>query len=322
MARKSTKLRDNLKGLFSRTEEENSEGSQPQTEVEKQAEPVQETETVENEKTSIEKPAEPEKKTAPAKRAQKSKPKAEPKPAPEPQQENKPAEKTEVKVESKPESKPEAAKPVSKEKPAVSASSKPTPAPVKKSEAVSPTAQKSAGELAVKEKSALAPKADNSVALARKKEEVVESEEIHQVLVFTIDGGSYGVSVLPIRSIIKPLPVFVVPGTPEFIKGLINLRGEVIPVFDLRTRFGLPQKDFDDHTRFVVVETQEKVGGLVVDEIKGVKSVPESCFGKPSRVVMDMDNRYLSSVANFEEDIILILNLEETFLIPEQKKNN
>ena len=301
MAKKSTKLRANLKGLFSRTEEENAEGAQPQAEVEKHAETtqsdIQETPAEVKAAKTPEKAAEPVMKAAPAKKPQKPEPK------------------------SKTETKPEEVKPVSKEKAAVPASGLPDPKPLKKQPSASPSAEKPASDLAVKQKAAVTPKANNSAALV-KKEEAEEREVIHQMLVFTIDGDNYGVSVLPIRSIIKPLPVFIVPGTPKFIKGLINLRGEVIPVFDLRTRFGLPEKDFSEHTRFVVVETQEKVGGLVVDEIKGVKSIPESCFGKPSKVVMDIDNRYLRSVANFENEIILVLDLEETFLIPEQRKNN
>jgi purine-binding chemotaxis protein CheW len=152
----------------------------------------------------------------------------------------------------------------------------------------------------------LATTADNELAAA---------EEVKidiQLLVFEINKVQYAIDVSLVQTIIKPQAVFLVPGTAEYLKGLINLRGEVVPVVDLRTRFDLPIQESTKDTRFVVVRVNDIGASMVVDKVHGVETIPLNVIEKPSGLVMDIDNRYLTGMARYEEQIILILDLLQT----------
>jgi purine-binding chemotaxis protein CheW len=142
------------------------------------------------------------------------------------------------------------------------------------------------------------------------RDEVIEEER--QYLVFVLDNTLYGVDISFVQTTIKPQPIYLVPGTVEFIKGLINLRGSVVPVVDLRTRFGLNQKELDKKTRFIVVEVGNIMASLVVDAVQGVQTIKESLIEQPSTIVMDTNTKFLKGVARFNNQLILMLNLDLT----------
>ena len=133
-----------------------------------------------------------------------------------------------------------------------------------------------------------------------------------QLLVFEINQVNYGVEVGLVQTIIKPQPVYLVPGTPEYLKGLTNLRGDVVPVIDLRTRFDLPEQAVQKDTRFMVIKINEIMASLVVDKVNGVKTISNTLIEKPSGIVLDINNRYLTGMARLDEMIILILDLSQT----------
>ncbi|MBI9043329.1 MAG: chemotaxis protein CheW [Anaerolineaceae bacterium] len=139
-----------------------------------------------------------------------------------------------------------------------------------------------------------------------------DDEAIRQLLVFKIESEYYGIDISRVRTIIKPQVVYELPLVEKYIKGLINLRGEVVPVLDLRIRLGLDGKQEDENTRFIVIEAGDYLASFVVDAVDGVYSIPENCFGKASNIVISVDNEYIDSIANFENKIILVLNLTET----------
>jgi purine-binding chemotaxis protein CheW len=115
-----------------------------------------------------------------------------------------------------------------------------------------------------------------------------------------------------VQTIIKPQSVFLVPGTEEYIKGLINLRGDVVPVVDLRSRFSLPEKKADKDTRFVVIEIGDLMASLVVDAVQGVATIPLSAIEEPNALVADIETRYLNGIAHLEDQLVLILDLRQT----------
>jgi purine-binding chemotaxis protein CheW len=142
------------------------------------------------------------------------------------------------------------------------------------------------------------------------KDEILEDER--QYLVFVLDNTLYGVDVSFVQTTIKPQPIYLVPGTVEFIKGLINLRGSVVPVVDLRSRFGLNQKELDKKTRFIVVEVGNIMASLIVDAVQGVQTIKENLIEQPSTIVMDTNTKFLQGVARFNNQLILMLNLDLT----------
>jgi purine-binding chemotaxis protein CheW len=157
-------------------------------------------------------------------------------------------------------------------------------------------------------------KADLALAAVSNTELAVADEEKvdTQLLVFEIEQVQYAIDVSFVQTIIKPQPVFLVPGTADYLKGLINLRGEVVPVIDLRTRFDLPTQEITKDTRFVVVRTNDITASMVVDKVHGVETIAINLIEKPSGLVMHVDNRYLTGMARYEGQIILILNLMHT----------
>lgn len=147
----------------------------------------------------------------------------------------------------------------------------------------------------------------------------LEEDETREILIFSLGDVSYSVIVGRVRTIIKPQTVYPVPGTEEYITGLINLRGEVVPVLNLRTRFGLDAREIDGNTRFVVIEYGEYLLSLIVDAVEGIEVIPESLFYTPSGIVTNIDTNYLSDIARFEGRLILVLNLTELIIHAETK---
>lgn len=134
-----------------------------------------------------------------------------------------------------------------------------------------------------------------------------------QLVVFELAGESYGVDIGQVREIIIMQKITRVPRTPAFVEGIINLRGNVIPVVDLKQRLGLGNdRQVSGQERIVVVD-HESVGiGLVVDAVSEVLRVPLDTVEPPSPVITgtDMDMEYLEGVAKMDKRLVILLNLD------------
>ena len=122
------------------------------------------------------------------------------------------------------------------------------------------------------------------------------SEELLQLVSFTIGGEEFGVDILQVQEINRMLEVTHVPNAPEFVDGVINLRGKVIPIIDLRRRFGMPRKEHDKSTRIVVVELHGQVVGFVVDAVSEVLRIPRSVTEPPPSIVGGIHEEYILSL--------------------------
>jgi purine-binding chemotaxis protein CheW len=132
------------------------------------------------------------------------------------------------------------------------------------------------------------------------------AEEL-KVIVFTLGDEEYGIDVENVRSIERMMPITRVPKTPDFVKGVINLRGVVVPIIDLRGRFGLPQTAATDNTRIIMVSSNEMEVGFIVDSAHDVLDVMRDSIEVPPEVVGGIKAKYLSGVAKMAEDRLLIL---------------
>lgn len=135
----------------------------------------------------------------------------------------------------------------------------------------------------------------------------VQTYDSLQVIVFKIDNEEYGANILKVTTIERVLPVARVPRTPNFIKGVINLRGEIIPVLSLRERLGFSEIDETDETRVIIVKTGEIVAGFIVDAVSEVIQLDSANIEKNSNVSSD----YISGLAKDGSRIITLLNLEK-----------
>ncbi len=140
-------------------------------------------------------------------------------------------------------------------------------------------------------------------------------------LSFTLDGENYCIDILKVKELMGMTAITPLPRTPAFIRGVINLRGQIIPVIDLRLRFGLKFRDYTKRTCIMVVEVtyegENVLMGLVVDAIQDVVSIPDEKLSKIPYVSAHIKSEYIRGVADTPEgmkivlDVLRILNEEE-----------
>jgi purine-binding chemotaxis protein CheW len=131
-----------------------------------------------------------------------------------------------------------------------------------------------------------------------------------QLVVFQLGGELYGVDIARVHEIIRMQTVTRVPRAPSFVDGVINLRGKVIPVVDLRRRLGLPSAEHTRASRIVVVEIGDQVVGIVVDGVSEVLRVSSSVIEPPGPVVAGVDSEYVQGIAKLPERLVIMLDLD------------
>ncbi|HLP18080.1 MAG TPA: chemotaxis protein CheW [Bacteroidota bacterium] len=136
--------------------------------------------------------------------------------------------------------------------------------------------------------------------------------ELLQLVSFNIGEEDFGVDIVKVQEIIRMLNVTQVPNSPSYVDGVINLRGKVIPVIDLRSRIGMPRIAHTKNTRIVVIELVGKTVGFVVDAVSEVLRIPKSVTEPPPQTVMqNMKTDYITSVAKLEDRLLILLDLEK-----------
>lgn len=132
------------------------------------------------------------------------------------------------------------------------------------------------------------------------------AEEL-KVIVFTLANEEYGIEVDKVKTIERMAPITRVPKTPPFVKGVMNLRGVVVPVIDLRGRFGLPETEPTDQSRIIIVSTGDLEVGFIVDSANDVLDVSSDEIEQPPEVVGGVKAKYIRGVAKLAEGRLLIL---------------
>lgn len=133
-----------------------------------------------------------------------------------------------------------------------------------------------------------------------------------KVIVFELGEETYGVEVDKVKTIERMMPMTRVPKTPPFVKGVINLRGVVVPVIDLRGRFGLKEADYTEHSRIIIVSMEQLEVGLIVDSASNVIDINTDVIEEPPEIVGGIKAKYLQGVAKLsDESLLVMLNLKE-----------
>ena len=135
-------------------------------------------------------------------------------------------------------------------------------------------------------------------------------DELLQLVTFSTGDEEFGVDILRVQEIIRTMAITKVPKAPEFVEGVINLRGKVIPIIDLRRRFGLQSKAHDKHTRIIVIEINTMIVGFVVDSVSEVLRIPTSTVEPPPPVVAGLESEYISGVGKLEDRLLILLDLD------------
>jgi purine-binding chemotaxis protein CheW len=131
-----------------------------------------------------------------------------------------------------------------------------------------------------------------------------------QLVVFDLAKENYGVDIGAVREIIRMQEITKVPRTPEFVEGVINLRGKVIPVIDLRKRFALEVGELTKENRIVVVDIGGQDIGVVVDAVTEVLRISPESVEPPASVITSADSDYLLGIAKLQERLIILLDLQ------------
>ncbi len=135
------------------------------------------------------------------------------------------------------------------------------------------------------------------------------TDELLQLVSFKIDDAEFGVDILMVQEINKMMALTVVPNTPEFIEGVVNLRGRIIPVINLRARLGLNVKEYDSETRIIVVDLVDKTIGFIVDAVKEVLRIPKSITEPPPEIIAGVDAEYITAIGKLEDRLLILLDL-------------
>jgi purine-binding chemotaxis protein CheW len=140
-----------------------------------------------------------------------------------------------------------------------------------------------------------------------------------QLVVFDLAGESYGLSIAAVQEIVRMQHITKVPRAPEFVEGVTNLRGRIIPVLNLRYRLGLASEDNSGSARIVVVQISTHTVGLIVDAVSEVLMISSDAIEPPSPVVKSVDSMFLRGVARVGERLILLFSLDSLLSIAETK---
>ncbi len=149
-----------------------------------------------------------------------------------------------------------------------------------------------------------------------------ETGEILQLVSFKIGNEEFGVNILNVQEINKMTQITKVPNAPEFVEGVINLRGRVIPVINLRTRLKLEKKEPDKDTRIIVVDIEKNTVGFIVDGVSEVLRIPVSITEPPPEIVAGVDSEFIKSVGKLEDRLLILIDLDKILTVTEKTKLN
>lgn len=137
------------------------------------------------------------------------------------------------------------------------------------------------------------------------------NQKVMKVIVFQLMDKEYAISVDIVQGIEKMLSITRVPKTPSYVKGVLNLRGAVTPIVDLRARFGLEVKEMDESTRIIIVTLEDYDVGLIVDAANDVLDIPVESIEPQPEVVGSVEVDFISGVAKVDKRLLVMLNLDK-----------
>lgn len=142
----------------------------------------------------------------------------------------------------------------------------------------------------------------------------------HQLIKFMVADLTFGIEITQIHQILKPQQIFKVPNTAPFIEGLLNLRGRVLTVFNLRKRFGLPEKENDDNTKIIIVTLNDYLLGFIVDSVTEIVRIPDEDIEMTPPSLHGFDKKFLSGIGKVDDKVILLLDLAKVLTAEEEKE--
>ncbi len=139
----------------------------------------------------------------------------------------------------------------------------------------------------------------------------VESEgELIQLISFMVGDEEFGLDILRVKEVIRLREITRLPRSPSFVKGVINLRGDIIPIIDLRDKFGLESREHTSMTRVIVADVDGKLVGMVIDAASQVVRVPTGQIDPPPPIIGGLSAEYVRGVGKLDDRLIILINID------------
>jgi purine-binding chemotaxis protein CheW len=142
-------------------------------------------------------------------------------------------------------------------------------------------------------------------------------DTVMQLVTFRLKDETYGINVMQVQEVLRVSEIAPVPGAPDYVLGIINLRGNVVTVVDTRTRFGLPPTEVDEASRIVIIESDKQVVGIMVDSVAEVVELAHSDIDAVPNVGSEEASRYIQGVKSREDGLLIVVDLNK--LLTEQE---
>ncbi len=156
---------------------------------------------------------------------------------------------------------------------------------------------------------------------ANESEELLDNESI-SLVTFRLGTGEYAIDIMQAKEIIKIEKITLIPNAPDFVEGVINLRGNIIPVIDLKKRFKLEElTDQEKNTGIIIVKIDTIDMGIIIDSISKVVSIPNSNIQPPPPMFSGIGQRYIKGIGKLGDKLLVILDLGKLFTEEEGEKN-
>ncbi|MDQ1341079.1 MAG: purine-binding chemotaxis protein CheW [Campylobacterota bacterium] len=146
----------------------------------------------------------------------------------------------------------------------------------------------------------------------KEKEKIKEGHK-NRFLTFYLEGELYGMDIASVQEIIAMMKTTPVPKTPKCVEGVMNLRGNIIPIVSLRTMFDMPKKPHEAYTAIIIVKHEGISIGYIVDRVEEVVNIADEQLSEPPRFDSSVKASFLQKMAQFEKGVIMILNLQSIF---------
>jgi purine-binding chemotaxis protein CheW len=145
--------------------------------------------------------------------------------------------------------------------------------------------------------------------------------ESSQCILFKMGNEYYGISIASVKEIIKPVPITRIPKSPPFVEGVIDLRGRILPIVNLRTMFGLEPLPLTEDSRFVDIHIEGLNIGIVVEAVSEVVRLSNKQIEPAPAMVAGVDGKYLKGIARMEDKLVLLMDVDEVFSRWKKKGN-
>jgi len=145
------------------------------------------------------------------------------------------------------------------------------------------------------------------------------SMDMLQLVTFKLAGQKYAVDILKVQEINNMKEITAIPNSPPFLEGAVNLRGKVIPVLNLRKKFGLETKELSEQTKIVIMDVSGIIMGLIVDSVSDVLRIPRDLVEPPPPVSSIVSTEFIAGIAKLDEGLVILLDMDKLLGIEERK---